>query len=101
MLLAYDAFIIMQEMVLCLLSMKMEVGTATIEAMVGVGIEVEDEVSVAEGEEDTMDLIWTCSKMEATIMKCRLKAVVVVVGGETVVGGVVAIDQMGRSRQLY
>ena len=87
-------------MVLCLSSMRMEVGTATIGATVEVDLEVEGEVSVAEEEEDIMDLIWTCSKMEGTIMNHMLKAMVVVVGGETV-EGVVAIDQMGRSRQLH
>lgn len=86
-------------MVLCLLNMRMEVGTV-IGAILEVGVEGEDVVSVAVGEEDIMDLILMQSKMEATIMKHLLKAVVVAVEGETVVGAV-AIEQMGRSRQLH
>lgn len=74
---AYDGFIIVQVMVLWLLSMRMEFGTAAIEeAMVGVDLEAEDGVSVAEEEEDIMDPIWTCSKMEATIMNHMLKEMV-------------------------
>lgn len=87
-------------MVLCLLNMRMEVGTAIIGAILEVGVEGEDVVSVAVGEEDIMDLILMQGKMEATIMKHLLKAVVVAVEGETVVGAV-AIEQMGRSRQLH
>lgn len=56
--------------------MRMEVGTAIIGAILEVGVEGEDVVSVAVGEEDIMDLILMQSKMEATITKHLLKAVV-------------------------
>ncbi|KAK9216890.1 hypothetical protein WN944_008902 [Citrus x changshan-huyou] len=92
--------LVVKVMVLCLLNMRMEVGTAIIGAILEVGVGGEDVVSVAVGEEDIMDLILMQGKMEATIMKHLLKAVVVAVEGETVVGAV-AIEQMGRSRQLH
>ena len=55
-------------MVLSLLSMRMEAGTAIV-AMLGVEVEEEDVVFVAADVEDTMDLRLIGSKMEATIMK--------------------------------
>lgn len=83
------------------LNMKMVVGTAT-GAILEVGVGEEDAVSEAVGEGDTMDLMRTCCKMEATIMIHLLKAVVEVVaeGGE-IVEGAVDLDLMGRSRQLH
>lgn len=65
---------LLQEMDL-FLNMKMVVGTAT-GAILEVGVGEEDAVSEAVGEGDTMDLMRTCCKMEATIMIHLLKAVV-------------------------
>ena len=83
-----------------LLSIKMKAGTIIV-VMLRVEVEEEDVVSMTVDVKDTMDLSFINNKMEDTIMKPFLKVVGVVVVARDIVEGVVGLDQISRSRQLY